>query len=130
MNGAEGAGLYLPDERIVGPDGRPLVPMEAVPDAAVVGIDLYEADGGADALELIGTIAKMRERGERHAALTVCVGGVTTALLVEVELFNKEMYARRALSDGEKLAIARAVERRERKKSKVRRELEQERARR
>ena len=104
MSPAE-SNLILPDERLVDPDGRPVT----VDGPSLVGIDLYEAEGGHDSLALIATIKKLRETHEKVATLVAAPGAVTAAVITEVRLFNQEMYLGRELTELEEAVIRSSV---------------------
>jgi hypothetical protein len=95
---------------LVGPDGAPIQA-----EMPVVGINLYEADGGDTSAEIIKKIELMRAQRQPAGTLVAAPGQVTLGVLQEIELFNKEAYAGQELSESDKDTIRKAVARRQRK---------------
>lgn len=109
----------------VAADSTVIAPMTMVLDAAgnpvhaapppVVGLNVYEAPGGDDALTLMKKLAELRMRRERIAELVAAPGALTPGVMLEIRLLNQEMYEGRELSDAERRGITTAHEKRQAK---------------
>lgn len=110
--------LYLPDNRLVAPDGHFFAPLAS---RGPVGLDLYEAPEGGTALEALAAITQMRNRRERTGTLLVAPGEASAGLLIEVAIFNAEAHQGRELSDRDKEILAAAVKKRIRRQKRNRR---------
>lgn len=106
--------LYTLDKRIVDPTGQPVDTTYQGPR----GIDLVEAEGGGDALQVLAAIADLKKRNARHATLVIAPGEATEAVYVEVHCFNHEAYKGRPLTDRDRERITAAVKKRLRKMRK------------
>lgn len=117
-------GLIVPPHAgLIGPDGAPVA--AAAP--AVVGLNVYEALGGDDALEAARKIRELRQRREKVGTVVVELGQITENLLVEIELFNQAAWqGLDELPERDAEVIAAAVRKRERRKRKRARDLERE----
>lgn len=104
-----GAGLIVPDGRLLDARGQPMTPTVTTGGSAAVGLDLYAMPGGTDTLTALATIADLRRRRITTGIICVEVDQVTAGLLVEIALFNREAYLERELDAAERAALEGAV---------------------
>ena len=107
--------LFVPDGAILGPNGMPIMSSGPV----VIGIDVYEATGGTDSVSAIAHIELLRKNREKAGTLVVAPGAVTEGLLIEVAIFNHEVYQGRELDENDRAAIAAATRKRMKRSRKA-----------